>query len=236
MLKILLVDDNSIERQGIKFLMDKNQLTFEIHEVDNGCAALDLMKREFFNILITDIRMPLMDGVELVKKLRDFNNETAVIIISGYSDFEYAKSLLQYNVADYLLKPIDFAELMGVLNKLKTSFNNNEVSEEKSISQAINIMKNEFQNPITLDEVASRVFLSASYFSKKFKEATGTNFVKYLTNIRLAEAENLLVNSSMKVSSIASYVGLPNASYFNRIFKEAYGVTPLDFRNEVKND
>jgi two-component system response regulator YesN len=237
MLRILLVDDNEFERDGIKFLLKKNNIEVSITEAMDGREALNLLKRQYFQLLITDIKMPFMDGVELVKNLRSFNCQTKILIISGYDEFKYAKELLKYDVIDYLIKPINFNQLVEIV---QTALKISEIADHQEcnrMQEITAVIQEEFQSNLTLDELANRFFLHPSYLSKLFKEASGINFIKYLNDVRLQHAIALLENSHMKIAQIAAFVGIPNTSYFNRIFKSEFGVTPSDYRKGVrKND
>lgn len=121
MIKILLVEDEIFMRKGIIKLIDWEKLGFEIaYEAGNGQEALDILKSKKVDVIITDIKMPVMDGIELIKRVsEEFENKPAIIIISGYNEFEFAKAAIKYGVNDYLLKPIDENELMQTLEKIK---------------------------------------------------------------------------------------------------------------------
>ena len=118
--KILIVDDEFIIRQGIKHLLNWENNGYKIiGEASNGVEALGIMKTEKPDIIITDIVMPLMDGIELTKQVKAINSEIKILVLSGYSDFEYVKNSFQNGVADYFLKPaLNPADLLATLNKI----------------------------------------------------------------------------------------------------------------------
>lgn len=238
MLKILLADDDIIEQTGISFLFEKNQIQADLSYAENGEQALQMLQNDQFDLLITDIKMPLMDGVELVKRIRDFNKELPILVISGYEDFMYAKKLLRYHVLDYLIKPINFHDFIQVINRileLQPQETQGVHSDNEAINQVIQIIRDEFDTPLTLETVASRIFLSPGYLSQKFKELTGVNFNKYLMDVRLEHALTLLTKTNMKVSKIAEKCGFSNASYFNRVFKRKKSMQPLEYRERKGN-
>lgn len=202
-------------------------------EAADGESALTLLRSAYFDVLITDIKMPMMDGVELIQRVRDFNQSIRVIIISGYDDFNYARRLLQYRVDDYILKPVNVPEFMAVLNKIEPQASPTESSVQVPVIQAvIDIIEHDFMKDLTLEDVAQRVFLSPSYLSNLFKKQTGSSFTKYLNNVRMSKAKELLAGSYMKVTDIASFIGIDNVSYFNRLFKASCGVTPMAYRQQ----
>lgn len=106
MIKILIVDDEKIERNGIKFLLKQMNLELEIFEAVNGLKALDVLKEEKIDILLTDIKMPFMDGIELIQEVVKSWKDIKIIIFSGYGEFEYARMAMKSGVSNYILKPV----------------------------------------------------------------------------------------------------------------------------------
>lgn len=115
MRKILIADDEKIERNGIKSLLRRENFEMEILEACNGKEALKQVREQKPDLLFSDIKMPFMTGLELAEKVRDINKNTAIILFSGYSDFEFARGALRSGVTDYVLKPIDPAEFRKAL-------------------------------------------------------------------------------------------------------------------------
>ncbi|MDO5520537.1 MAG: response regulator [bacterium] len=126
---ILIVDDERVERNGIKFLLQQMGLTLEIDEAANGKEALEFLKNQENNvdIIFTDIKMPFIDGIELIKEIHKLEKEYKIIIFSGYGEFEYAKFAVKMGVEDYILKPVDPVEFNKTIGKVI-----NELDEEKS--------------------------------------------------------------------------------------------------------
>ncbi|MGG4169280.1 response regulator transcription factor [Rossellomorea vietnamensis] len=120
MLKVILVDDEIQIRKGLKWKVDWEEEGFVIvGEASNGKEALQVIKEEMPDLVLTDVRMPVMDGMQLVKALSAEYPDIKVIVLSGYSDFEYVRSSLVEGVKDYLLKPVDPEELTSALRKSK---------------------------------------------------------------------------------------------------------------------
>ena len=105
MITILIADDEKLERNGIKFLLKREQEELEILEAINGKAAAGILQKKQVDILFSDIKMPYMTGLELAKAARELQPEIEIVIFSGYNDFSYAKEALHYGVVDYVLKP-----------------------------------------------------------------------------------------------------------------------------------
>lgn len=119
MLTVLLVDDEMYVRKGLYELISWIELDMEIiGEAENGVEALNLIERLQPDVIITDIRMPILDGLELIRAVEKMPHlEPVFIIISGYHDFKYAQQAIRYGVHDYILKPIDDEELTATLQK-----------------------------------------------------------------------------------------------------------------------
>lgn len=107
MYRVLVVDDEKIEREGIKFLLSREEGEFEISEASNGRQALEILRNEEIDLLLTDIKMPHMDGLELAKKAKEEKEELQIVIFSGYNDFSFAQEAIRYGVKEYVLKPVD---------------------------------------------------------------------------------------------------------------------------------
>jgi len=128
MYKLLIVEDEKWEREGLVGFLDWSGLGFEIvGAAANGIQGLRLAEEYQPDIIITDIKMPKMDGIELTEEVKKILPNCRIIIITGYDDFEYAKEAIKLGVFDYLLKPVQKGQLLDVLNKT-----------EKSISDEIN--------------------------------------------------------------------------------------------------
>lgn len=118
--RILIVDDEKVERNGIKFLLGQMGLPIEITEASNGKEALEYLKEygEEIDIVFTDIKMPFIDGIQLIKEVRQLEHQYKIIIFSGYSEFEYAQFAMKMGVQDYILKPVDPNEFEKTIRKV----------------------------------------------------------------------------------------------------------------------
>ena len=118
--KLLIADDDLQIRIGLKEGIDWGILKInEVLVAKNGIEALKLYEENLPQIVITDIRMPGLDGLELSREIRKFSELTKIIIISGYSEFEYAKRAIHLGVADYLLKPVKIAQLRKLIVSIR---------------------------------------------------------------------------------------------------------------------
>ena len=118
MYKILIVDDEAIERRCISFILENSKYSLEIEEAENGQKAYERLQEKEFDILFSDVKMPFMDGIELVSVAHKLQPDLQMVIFSGYGEFEYAKKAMASGVSNYVLKPVDPAEFENTLNLL----------------------------------------------------------------------------------------------------------------------
>ncbi|RAV21279.1 response regulator [Paenibacillus contaminans] len=120
MFKALIVDDQLEEREGIRFLIDKYKLKLDPVEMSNGEEAFQYLLENHVDILLTDIKMPFMDGLELTRRARELDENLKIIIFSAHGEFEYAKQAIAYKVEHYILKPIEVGEFLQVMESAIT--------------------------------------------------------------------------------------------------------------------
>ena len=141
MMRVVIVDDEMITRTSLKDFICSQLSDYEVAGTfSNGQEALDWMRTHSADIVITDIRMPEMDGLELSRIIQESYPTTMVIIISGHSEFDYAKQALQYNVSNYLLKPVDLEELASSLENCRQSIN-----RLRTMRQELDYTKEEYE-------------------------------------------------------------------------------------------
>lgn len=123
---VQIVDDEPIIRNGLSKMIDWNALGFEISCLaQNGKQALEQLEIEKVDVIITDIEMPIMNGLKLIKEVRNIESEghklrkKEILVLTAYDDFEYAKTAIRYGVSEYILKPIDEIEMTKILVGLK---------------------------------------------------------------------------------------------------------------------
>lgn len=250
-LAILIVDDEPRSRNGVKRTLEANlQELSELRTAANPHEAIDLIRTSHVDLVITDIRMPGMTGLELIGTLQEQSGELLFIVISAYSEFDYAQRALELGVIQYLLKPVQRQKLLDAVQKAAEkiqahrqmgrvtkmidpslpSFRESPDAYSEPILEALHFIDEHLSAKIGMKDVAATVHLNPNYLSAHFKEQVGMTFSEYLTRKRLQYAKSLLLNSSSTVADIAEKSGYQTAKYFVKIFKEYEKMTPSQFR------
>lgn len=138
MISIVIADDEKLIRAGIsKIVKDNIEVPLEIHEAKNGAEALELCKTEHPNVLITDIRMPILDGVELMKSVSQLEVKPIIIVLSGFDDFVYAKAAIQNGAMAYILKPVDKKELVSSVQQAISEYQKQQQKNNETALRSI---------------------------------------------------------------------------------------------------
>ncbi len=242
MLKVAIVDDEEIVRMGLAVIISEAGRGYKvIASYANGEEALEKLLNTDVDVVVTDIRMPEMDGLELIRNLLALHANISIIILSGYNDFEYARSALRLGAEEYLLKPVDQNELFQCLDRIRVrkygAASNMELenNHDKRIVERLKAMiDKEYSNKLSLAELSGRFFLHPKYLSRYFKSETGINITDYLIHVRMNKAKDLLLNNlDLKVYEVAEKVGYADSVFFTKLFKRMVGVAPKEYRDQA---
>ncbi|MDR3595197.1 response regulator [Clostridium sp.] len=245
--KLIVVEDEPLIRQNIIKKINSLSIPFDlVGEASNGEIAISLIEQLCPSLIITDIRMPQFDGLELIKYLHKNHPHIKTIVLSGYNDFKYAQTALKYGVKDFLLKPVKLDELSSALQNILVMLEseNKEISlfsinhhnlKPENLSQLLeNYLLNNYASIISITEISEKFGFTNEYLSKIFKKYIGVTPIKYITRIRINEAKQLLVNQpDLEIKKVGELIGYKDAFYFSRVFKLNVGVYPSDYR--IKN-
>ncbi|MBS4206875.1 response regulator [Bacillus sp. FJAT-50079] len=246
MFKVVIADDEYMIKKSLTVMIERSPFNFKVvGEADNGKKALELVKELKPDLLVTDIRMPTMDGLELIQETQKFDKRTEVIVVSGFGEFEYAQKALRLGAIDYLLKPIKIDLVQEALKRVNDilKLNEGETSEElikqnsllsPKITQAVKFIEENFNDEtLSLQKVTTFVELSSAYFSRTFKEETGLSFIQFVTKVRMEKAKNLLGNPYLKSYEVAEFIGYPDYAHFSKVFKKYSGTSPNEYRRNL---
>ena len=255
MYRVVLIDDEAWTLAGLEKTFRWSEEGFEVVERFTGArAALAYLDREGADVIFTDIRMPGMTGLELLQHLRESACDAEVVIVSGFSDFGYAKQAIHWRALEYLVKPVSFEEADALLKRLGrrleeksrlTTLHHSQaepdgagVAEKEqetrvdnlAFSELLDYMRTHYAEPLQLRDLAVRCHISLSYCCLLFQKTMNKTFSEYLTELRMKAAAALLREGAMILSEVSEHVGFHDYYYFIRVFRKFYGITPSRYR------
>lgn len=239
--RVLVSDDEKLIAHNISRRIEAVNPRFEVIAIaTDGLEALALIEKLMPDVVFTDIKMPELDGIGLIKQLSMTHQNIRTVIVSGYNDFDLVRSALRNRAVDYLLKPINTEELKKTLQKLEDEL----LAEKKELGQRheespaeiaeriMTYIRHNYANPIDLSHLASQFHFSTAYLSKIFKDYANITPGRYLRDCRMNMAKTLLRDTNLPVKDVAERVGYPDHVHFSKSFKNATGVTPAQYREQ----
>ena len=237
-MKILIIDDEPKIRNGLSNLLTRREGWEVAGAYENAADALKYLAVNQVDVMITDIKMPEISGLELIARIRERDKKTAIIILSGYSNFQFAQRAIELGVSRYLTKPTNPRELICVLEETEKKLGGKQEKEEDSgkipnlfVQKAADYIKLNYSEKISIKEIADQLYLSPNYLREVFKKHTGKTISEYLTEYRLEKACQLLDHAEYRVGDVSGMVGIHDGRYFSNMFKKKYGMTPTEYRN-----
>ena len=245
MLKVLVVEDEEMIRKGIVLTVDWAALDcVVVGEAANGEEALQAARRYEPPLIITDLKMPKMDGIEMLQKLREQGCTAPAIILTAYDSFEYARSAMRLGAVDFLLKPFHDGELEQAVLTLQKNLQAQSAHEivlpkkggqSRYVLSAMDYIAENYANPsLTVGMVAQALGLSEGHLSHLFKKETEQTLLSYLTRYRIHKSMELLRDCRRKVYEVAESVGYRDIAYFSATFKRLTGVSPSEYQDSGK--
>jgi two-component system response regulator YesN len=245
-MRLLILDDDIQIREGIHYGIDWKSIGIdEVKSVGDGVIGMEIATSFMPNIIISDVRMPGMDGLEFLRRIKELLPLSKVIILSGYDDFEYLHTAIKYKADAYELKPINVKNLLNIIEEQKskiiaegeedlTPVLKDEPEYSFRINKAIDYINTHFAENISTVTMSKMLMVTPNYFSALFKKETGCHFSNFLNNIRLKSAVYLLEHTDYLVYEIAELCGFHDYIYFSQNFKKAFGVSPSKYRKKRK--
>ncbi|WP_242985425.1 response regulator transcription factor [Vallitalea okinawensis] len=248
------MDDEPIVRRGIQTFIDFEALSIDkVYEASNGEEALQIFKRELPDLVLADINMPKMNGLEFAAKSKGIKENVKIAFITGYDYFDYAVAALKTGVDDYILKPVSKKDIYELLQNLITKIRNEKVDDEvktviKDLANSSGVKEdcgyqaklhqlieeNISNSNLNLVFLADQMGLSVGYLSGLFKKLFNVSFKEYVLSNRMERAKILLLSTEMKNYEIAEIIGFQDPNYFSACFKKWYGESPGKYREKVK--
>ncbi|TLS49496.1 response regulator [Paenibacillus antri] len=255
MYHLLIVDDEANIAEGLADLFRRAGLPLErIETAYSASQALERCQVEPVDIVISDIRMPGMSGLELLERMRETWRHAIVIFLTGYADFEYAKRALRGQAFDYLLKPADDEDVVAAVERAIAAHD-----EEMRPTAVRDATKPEREKPalpkratddaflqglqafiaanldrdLSLETLAGRFYVNPSYLSRIFHQQAGEQLSQYIERRKMEAAKSLLADARLKVYEVAVRVGYRNPNYFAKVYRKSFGVSPHEYRMQI---
>ena len=248
--KVLIVDDDEEIRS---FLCEELAALYNVVDCGDGEQAYEIISREGADLVVSDIMMPGIDGIELCKRIRN-NMRTShipVILLTAKASDRDRLEGLQANADAYVTKPFNLQLLLTLIGNLlyrhdvvRNTYSGNvmpsdridtprvQSADEKLLARIIKCINDNLSNPdLTTDDIAREVGLSRVHLFRKLKEMTNQSATIYVRNIRLTKASELLRQKKMTISDVAYAVGFRTPKNFSSAFKELFGMTPSEYMN-----
>ncbi|MGI6227432.1 MAG: response regulator transcription factor [Peptococcales bacterium] len=235
--KVLIVDDEEIIRTSLCSLFPWETFGFEVcSSFDNGLKALAYLKCYHCDVVLTDIKMPLYSGLELLEAMRNQMINIPVVVLTTYDTFSFVQQCIRLKAVKYLVKPIRYQELASTFTSLY-----NEIEKEQKLKQARlqslttfdatkQLIETDSQN-CNLQTLSKVLNLTTDDFLNQFENEAGESFFSYAKRWKMEKAKELLNFPIIQISEIARAIGFSQPNNFTRAFRDYYGYSPTQFRN-----
>ncbi len=256
MYTVLLVEDEEVIRKGICYSVPWEEFGCRvIGEGENGEEGCRLIEELRPDIVITDINTPVMDGLTMIARTKA-KYDYAAIILTGYSDFEYAKEAIRQGVTGYVLKPLNMQEMKEALELAVLESQNIRYLRERTektdelcnitliekgkeykvtvVQQILEFIMKNYQKKITLSDLEKELHYTERYINQQFRKYVGTTVIEYLNRYRIQKALELLKNRDLPVSEIGWECGIGEYKYFNYVFKKYVGCSAREYRTRIR--
>ena len=241
-MRMMVVEDEQRSREGLCRLLSAlpgdHQL---VGQASNGAAALDLILQLKPDVVFTDVKMPIMDGISLIASVRSYNIQTEFVITSGYADFEFARQGMALEVADYLIKPVTQEDALQVLEHVERRLSGKKKKMKGSrlrsrypdahptILKSLDILETAFAGKINQRDLAAELGVSPEYFSYLFSRNIGMTFSEFLRRLRVEKARELYASGECPKQEVPYAVGFSDAKYFAQVFRAVTGESPAEY-------
>lgn len=258
MWKVLLVEDEVFVRESVREIIAWEELGFTVcGEAGNGAEALEMIRQNAPDLVISDIVMPEMDGVELLRRTREEGYDSRFVMLTCMSDFENVRQAMEYGASNYILKlSMSVNSLRDTLRKINNELvksrqpssevlnsaappsplPHEELTSHPEIQKILQYLHAHYDEDITVKSMSQYVMMAENYVSTLFKKKTGQTLIHYLHQIRVDQAIRLLIHSDLPVYEIGNRVGFVNDNYFIKIFKRLTTQTPSQYRHTQRHN
>ena len=254
MYKVVLVDDERLILEGLSRVIPWAKMGCTVvGTASNGQEGLALIREQQPDIVLTDVRMPNMDGLAMLAALRLQYPRMQMSVLTASRDFDYAQQAIRLGVCRYLLKPSKMDEIneailtmVSHLTPQAQAAEENPEEEEPTdeasaagsfvVQEALRYMKAHCTEHLTLSMVADAVYVSQWHLSKLINRYTGQSFFDLLGTMRIERAKLLLTDPAMRVHDVAAMVGYNDVAHFSKSFKKITGLKPVEYRASLAKE
>lgn len=244
---LLLVEDEENILYGMQSVLSCYlEEISEVYIARNGKEALDIIRKEKISIIISDLRMPEMNGVEMIKKIREKEYDIPIIVLTALADFKLAQELIPLRIESYILKPFSVEDICGetkkaievlrkrealekaekILQKFPELLDEQEYQGENPlIKEARNYILRHIKDMISLQKLSDELHVSKAYLSTLFRQEMNVTLTEFITKQRMKLAKRYLLDTDMRICEIFEEVGYQSDKYFIQVFKEQEGMT-----------
>jgi len=257
MFDAIIADFDSKNLNDLNSIISRKGSGFTVKaKLSDGIKVLEYITSNKVDIILTEIDMPGLNGVDLLKEIKNKKLNICVIGLSEQENFNYARQGIIYGAFDYIKKPLLKRELLESLRRAAEYLSNKKALEKKYICNDIdiwtgdeyylnhpnNLIRNvceyiilNFNLDITLKTISKQFYISPNYFSYLFKEQTGENFHDYLLKVKIEKAKILLTETNYKAYEVSHIIGYSEPAYFSKLFRKYTGNNPTEYRKTMKN-
>jgi len=240
MYNLIIADDEPENLVGLCTIVRWQELGFDLKAAfSDGESALQWLETNHADVLLTDIVMNHVSGLDLAHWMRLNHPESRVILVSAYDQFDYAKKAIEEKVFRFLVKPTRISELMQTFSEVKAELDaaarpreadHDDHEEHFAVRRVCDYVTSHIEKNISLQEVSEVLHYNPSYLSRLFKTEHGEGFNDYVNRLKIERASLLLRESNIKIYEVAAAVGFKDVRYFTRLFSSLTGETPSDYR------
>lgn len=255
MYKVMIVDDEQFILEGLKKAVPWQDFDcYVVAEASDGVSGAYAIRRYQPDILFTDVRMPNVDGLNMLAGLKSEFPEMQITVLTGIRNFEYAQQAIKLGVTRFLLKPSKMDELREAISAMTANLKRSGRLPEAGapgaaapagepalsgdcsnfiVRNTLKYIEEHFTEKLTLMEIAEKVYVSQWHLSKLLNRYCGENFSDVVNGVRIKAAKDLLKNPSLSISEVSEMVGFANTAHFSKTFKKEEGITAAEYRNRI---
>jgi len=242
---VIIVDDDKWAIEDIKQSFRFSDWGFQIvGECYNAETALASILQQAPDLVISDIKMSAMSGLDMISACRQKGIESKFVLVSGYDSFDYVQEAFKNNVYYYLLKPLEDSKVDELMRRIQSQLDNDcsakslkpaSSMKRDSISIAIDYINEHFTEAITLEKVAEKAYISKAYLSQMISLKLGVTFTYYKNSLRIRYAKQLIQEHRFtSMTEIAEQAGFDSSSQFSKVFRQHAHMSPQEYKRLIQ--